>query len=163
MLGDSRAERGAYRRRFSFQPPHVAVEDGDELHRRSRDDGGRSAAAREHGDLAEDIAGAKGSYHDAVLEDVSSAGCDRKHGVPEVTLLEERRSGVDLDLRAGAGHDVSLIQGELGEEREPGQLCGIHAGDATTGFRGAGYPSGGDLVTWVRPQQLSTPEPEPVP
>lgn len=70
MLGDSRAERGAYRGRLPLQPPHVAIEHGDKAHRSSRDDGSRAPAAREHGDLAEDIARAERSDNDSVSKDV---------------------------------------------------------------------------------------------
>ncbi len=136
MLGDSRAKCGAHGRSLALEIPDVTVEHRHELQRSACDDGGGAPTAREHRDLAEDLAGTQRSYQDAVLEDVGRSGDDCEHREAEVPFAQERRSRLDLELRAQPGDALALVQGELGEHRHLRELLCLHRGDATKCFCG---------------------------
>src|SRR5262249_58397343 len=97
-----------------------------ELHRARGGDGRGSTPTREHRDLAERVAGAKRSDHCVVLAHLRSPGDDPEHREPEVALVDELRTGIDLDVGAHGRQLLALVLRELGECRDLCECGSIH-------------------------------------
>ncbi len=125
-----------------FEPPHVAVHDRDQSHRRASDDARRSSTSGQDGDLTEHIARTEGADHAIAVEDLGRALTHREHRVAEVALVDEGLVGLDLHLVARLGELLALVRLEVGEEWDLDEVGGIHAGERNTGPVTPSWPVG---------------------
>jgi hypothetical protein len=69
-----------------FEPPDVALEERERLHRRGGDDGGDATTRRQNGNLADDVARAKVTDLRALLQRLGGAGLDQEERVADIGL-----------------------------------------------------------------------------
>ena len=97
-----------------------------------RDDACRATAAREDRDLAEHVARSEGSNDATVVTNLGRSLLDRVGREAEVALANERRSRVDLDLLARPCDRLPLVDRQVGEERDRGELRRVHGATLAT-------------------------------
>src|SRR5262245_38969067 len=108
-------------------PVEVLAREGQQVHRRPRDDGGRPLSRQEEPDLAERVARAQRLGRlTTLVRDVGLALLDEVDGRSVVVDRDDLGARLDLELGHRRSQLVQLLSGEIGEARKRRDSARVH-------------------------------------